>query len=353
MLSKAWAVAGATAALLLVGCNGGANGGSSADPVTAIASALTTVTISGTVTKTPGTQPLAGVIIKMTGTSTATTSTDALGHYSLTVNSGGSYSVSASITSCTFSPSVANLNSITTNQVQNFAGSGGSCVGAVAGPPGPPGPVGPAGPAGPAGPVGPAGPAGATGPAGPGGPAGPIGPMGLPGPIGPVGPAGPAGATGPAGPTGATGATGAIGPAGPTGPVGPAGPAGNNQVFMNRNFQDVPLIPFPGITVAALSLAPGSYVITAKFRYENSTGGSTPAVCVYQGTGIGGLDASGRGNVPPGAGDLGQTDGVLMDFVTKNPGDDPDVHVQCFGGPETSIVNTQLIALPAAITFQP
>jgi hypothetical protein len=149
---------------------------------------------------------------------------------------------------------------------------------------------------------------------------------------------------GPVGPAGATGATG---------PAGPAGPAGNNQVFMNRNYQSVALIPFPGVTVASLSLAPGSYIITAKFRYQNSTDGSIPAGCVYQGTGIGGLDASSRGNVPPGTGDLAQTDGVLMDFVTKNPGDDPDVHVQCFGGPETSIVNTQFVALPATVTLQP
>jgi hypothetical protein len=123
---------------------------------------------------------------------------------------------------------------------------------------------------------------------------------------------------------------------------------------MNRNFQNVPLVPFPGVTVATLSLGPGSYIITAKFRYSNTAGTSSVAAsCVYQGVGIGGLDASGRGNIPPGAGDLGQSDGVLMDFVTKSEGDDPDVHVQCFGGPEVSIINTQFVALPAAITLQP
>src|SRR5262245_20100941 len=87
--------------------------------------------------------------------------------------------------------------------------------------------------------------------------------------------------------------TGSPGPAGPAGSPGPAGPAGEvGPVFLNRNFQNVALAPFPGVTTAALSLPPGSYMMFAKFRYRgNEAAGSheKKASCVFEGTGIGGL----------------------------------------------------------------
>src|SRR6266702_3408014 len=57
---------------------------------------------------------------------------------------------------------------------------------------------------------------------------------------------------------------------GQQGAVGPAGPAGTSDIYFNRNFQDMPLAPFPGVTVATLSLPGGSYVMHAKFRYRGT-----------------------------------------------------------------------------------
>lgn len=83
---------------------------------------------------------------------------------------------------------------------------------------------------------------GATGATGPTGPQGPQGLQGNPGPIGATGPTGATGATGPQGlqgqpgsqgvqgPTGATGATGATGPQGIQGPQGATGPTGPQGV---------------------------------------------------------------------------------------------------------------------------
>jgi hypothetical protein len=148
------------------------------------------------------------------------------------------------------------------------------------------------------------------------------------------------------------GPQGIQGPQGLQGPQGAQGPAGVNQVFMNRNFQQVPLAPFPGVTVATLSLGPGTYIVTAKFRYQGTGSMTQTASCAYQGVGIGGLDAS-QHNVPPGGEADGQVDGYMMDFVRKQVGDDPDVHVQCFGPADVKIINTQLVALPTTINLQP
>ena len=169
------------------------------------------------------------------------------------------------------------------------------------------------------------------------------------GPAGPPGPAGRTGATGPAGPAGPTGPTGATGPAGPVGPTGATG--GLGPVFFNRNFQNVALAPFPGVTTATLSLSTGTYLMFAKFRYRGNAPLESPAEtasCVFQGVGIGGLDSS-QNNVPPGGETNGQVDAFMMDMVIKKPGDNPDVHIQCFGAGDVSIINTQFLAVP----FQP
>jgi len=157
------------------------------------------------------------------------------------------------------------------------------------------------------------------------------------------------------GPGGTTGATGATGPTGPTGATGATGPTGNvGPMFLNRNFQDVPLAFFPGVTTAAVSLPPGTYMMLAKFRYRgNATSGpDQTAGCAFQGVGIGGLDAS-QNNVPPGGELSGQVDAFMMDVVRKNPGDNPDVHIQCFGPPTVSVINTQFLAITGTINFQP
>lgn len=129
-------------------------------------------------------------------------------------------------------------------------------------------------------------------------------------------------------------------------------PARPSVVYLNRNFQDVPLALFPGVTVASLALPPGDYLMHVKLRYRGQPGiGELPASCVFQGTGIGGLDAS-QGRVEL-IGEPGTADGVMMDFVVKNRGDDPDVHVQCFGDPNVYIINTQFAAVLSNIVFQP
>ena len=76
-------------------------------------------------------------------------------------------------------------------------------------------------------------------------------------------------------------------------------PTNSTTILFNRNYQDVPLSGFPGVTVAHLDLDPGSYAIQAKFRYRNVGAMRQTASCVYQGQGIGGLDSS-QQNVDPG-----------------------------------------------------
>jgi hypothetical protein len=179
-----------------VGCEKGSSGGS----VSEISSALVgSISISGRVTGTNG-GALAGATVRTTGALQLSATSDSTGAYSLAVSANLpiSLSVSASLTGCSF-PSAVNLNSVSTNQVVNFAGTGTACQGSTVvtgpqGPPGPPGPTGPAGPTGATGPQGPAGPAGPTGATGPTGPTGPQGIPGQPGVAGPAGPAGPAGA---------------------------------------------------------------------------------------------------------------------------------------------------------------
>jgi hypothetical protein len=198
-----------------VGCEKGSAGG-----LTEVSSALAgTITISGRVTGTNG-GALAGATVRTSGAAQLSAVSDSTGAYSLAISANLpiSLSVSASLTGCSF-PSAVNLNSVSTNQVVSFAGTGTACQGStvVTGPQGPPGP---------AGPQGPAGPTGATGAQGPAGPAGPIGPTGA---TGATGSSGPAGATGPQGITGQSGV------AGPAGPAGPAGAGIQTQIIIAPN----------------------------------------------------------------------------------------------------------------------
>jgi len=149
------------------------------------------------------------------------------------------------------------------------------------------------------------------------------------------------------------GLVGPRGPQGPPGPQGPSGPAGVQgapgpvQMFVNRNFEDVATNFFPGVSVASLSLPTGTLMLFAKLRYRNNGTTTQTASCIFQGVGIGDLDGS-QQNVPPGGEQDGQVDGLLMDIVIKRPGDDPNVHLQCFGPSDGSvhIINAQFLAIP-------
>jgi hypothetical protein len=117
-------------------------------------------------------------------------------------------------------------------------------------------------------------------------------------------------------------------------------------MFVNSNFQSVPLASFPGVTTASLSLPPGSYMMFVKFRYEGTGTSTETAGCVFQGDGIGDHDAS-QNNVPTGGEFSGQIDAFMMDLVFKTATSNPDVHVQCFGPSDVHIINTQFLAIPA------
>jgi hypothetical protein len=114
----------------------------------------------------------------------------------------------------------------------------------------------------------------------------------------------------------------------------------------------VPLAPFPGVTVASLNVPPGQYLMHVKLRYRGQPlgGGESSAGCAFQGTGIGGLDSS-QARVQL-IGEPGTADGTMMDFLFKT-GDDPEVHVQCFGDPSVHIINTQFAAVLSNIMLQP
>jgi RHS repeat-associated protein len=89
------------------------------------------LSISGTVLDALG-NPVEGksLSLSLNGTQQKTTTTDADGFYTFSVQSGGGYSVSPpSIAGCTFAPTVSNFNRIATSQVANFQGSGAGCGG--------------------------------------------------------------------------------------------------------------------------------------------------------------------------------------------------------------------------------
>jgi hypothetical protein len=87
-----------------------------------------------------------------------------------------------------------------------------------------------------------------------------VGAVGPQGPTGPAGPQGPVGATGPAGPTGPQGPAGATGPAGPPGPV---------NIYSTANSSAT--VTTSMANIATLSLAAGSYWISAKAWFEGSS----------------------------------------------------------------------------------
>ena len=187
-----------------MGCSGDGTAGD--ESVAAASEAVTTLTISGTVTGPSGV--LKGVTISLSGGVTATLVTDASGKYSTTVSSGTTYTVTASLNGCAFS-APQTFSHVGVNHVADFTGTGSSCGGSggTAGASG----GGAGGAGGSTGTAGPPGPQGPTGPAGPPGPQGPAGPIGPTGQVGPVGPAGPQGLVGPKGATGAAGTVTGLG----------------------------------------------------------------------------------------------------------------------------------------------
>ncbi|MDX6712178.1 MAG: hypothetical protein QOH96_3194, partial [Blastocatellia bacterium] len=78
-------------------------------------------TISGQVTD--GVNPLSGVTISYTGTTSGTTTTSAGGNYSFNVTSGGNYTVTPSGLGRKYTPSSASFTNVTTNQTANFVGT--------------------------------------------------------------------------------------------------------------------------------------------------------------------------------------------------------------------------------------
>jgi hypothetical protein len=101
------------------------------DDTQVVQSALTTITISGKVTKT-GSVGVANIPIRLNGTSQAWALTSSTGTYSFPGLATGSYSVRPEATGCTFSPDVANLNNLTANKTQDFTVSGAMCTGPAA-----------------------------------------------------------------------------------------------------------------------------------------------------------------------------------------------------------------------------
>ena len=83
------------------------------------------IVISGVVQDTSG-LTLDGVVVKLTGSAQATTTTNPLGQYSFSV-APGSYSVSASNVCASFAPRVVNLNNLTTGATADFTGTGDEC----------------------------------------------------------------------------------------------------------------------------------------------------------------------------------------------------------------------------------
>jgi hypothetical protein len=98
------------------------------DDTQLVRSAVTTITISGKVTKT-GNVGVANVPIRLNGLSQAWALTNASGNYAFPGLATGSYSVRPEAAGCTFSPDVVNLNNLTTNKTQNFSVTGAMCTG--------------------------------------------------------------------------------------------------------------------------------------------------------------------------------------------------------------------------------
>jgi hypothetical protein len=128
---------GAATALALIGaaaCGGKMNDGSLGSTEQALSGAdAGTITISGTVVD-PNDGPQAGITITLSGSANAQVVTDFSGSFKFTVTPGGSYSLTAQgndnffappFHSClTITPSIVNLNNLTTSTNIPFVGSG-------------------------------------------------------------------------------------------------------------------------------------------------------------------------------------------------------------------------------------
>jgi len=93
-------------------------------------------TISGTIRDAQA-RPLSNVTVQLAGRTMATQTTGAAGTYSFSLNvpdATASWSVQPTRNGCTFNPTVANFTSINGSRVQNFTGSGTSCVGVAQAP---------------------------------------------------------------------------------------------------------------------------------------------------------------------------------------------------------------------------
>jgi inhibitor of cysteine peptidase len=92
-----------------------------ADGSAAFVATLDTHTISGRVTKTDGSS-LAGATVALTGSKSATTTSDANGAYSFTsLGGGGSYTVTASKANYAFVTSTRTFDDLSSNQIADFA----------------------------------------------------------------------------------------------------------------------------------------------------------------------------------------------------------------------------------------
>ena len=94
--------------------------------------------------------------------------------------------------------------------------------------------------------------------------------------LGDVGPTGPQGDVGPAGPQGDVGPAG---PQGDVGPAGPPGPASASDGYVKQGLAPKSLDTSALVTVASLTLPPGSYFVWAKGYLENQAGGDLGISC--------------------------------------------------------------------------
>jgi uncharacterized repeat protein (TIGR03803 family) len=89
---------------------------------TASATTGGTFTISGQVTDSGG-NPLSGVSVTLSGSQSATATTDSSGNYTFNEPAGGNYTVTPSLSGDTFTPASQTFNNLSSNQTQNFTAS--------------------------------------------------------------------------------------------------------------------------------------------------------------------------------------------------------------------------------------
>lgn len=325
-----WALAALPAFGSLNACTSEAASG--AETLGSEAQAATgTITLSGHV-QTSGGAAIVGARVQLSGASQASGLTDAGGNYSVSVtaNLPVSFSATPSLSGCTFTPSVVNLNSVSSNRTQDFTGSGSGCTsGSVA--------------VGPTGPTGPTGATGATGPAGPAGPIGPVGPQGVMGAIGPVGPAGIPGAAGSPGPIGPQGIPGIPGPAGATGATGPAGTGDRGTVFQSHKGccgSEIAIgsdfVPFGNLTLPA-----GTYLVNATASFINRQ--NTPAgnAILYCNLYVGSNADTGFQHVPA------STSAKLSFTLAQTIEADEPVYLECRNNSEVGVMSVMTYTINA------